>query len=83
MNQNEGINRMNQMKKMNQTARRINASDAIDHLIRKRNARSSISNASNVIKPVIEDLCVELKRRIKKIKRDYLKKRNSLLQRFH
>jgi hypothetical protein len=59
--------KMNQMRKMNQTTKRINASDAIKHHIQKRNARSSISNASNVIKPVIEDLCAESKRRIKMI----------------
>ncbi len=66
----KGIKRMNQMRKMNQTTKRINAQDAADHLIRKTNARSSISNASNVIKPIIEDLCVESKRRIKMINQE-------------
>jgi rubrerythrin len=76
---------INQMKKINQTTKRINASDTIDHFIRKKNARSSISNASNVIKSIIEDLCAESKRRIKMISRrkSHLKKMNSLLQKSH
>ncbi len=47
--------------------KRINASDASVHPIQKRNARPSISNAPNVIKPAIEGLYAGPKRRIKMI----------------
>ncbi len=81
----KGIKRMDQMGEMDQTAKRINARGAADHLIRKRNARSSIPNASNVIKSVIEGLCAGSKRRIKTINQngDHLSRMDLPHQGFH
>jgi hypothetical protein len=76
---NERIKMMKRTKRMRMT-KRINASDVIDHLTQKRNARLSILSVSNVIKPVTEDLCVEPKERIKKISQ---REMNSLLQKSH
>ncbi len=78
---------MKGIKRMRIKRERINASDAIDHLIRKSNAQLSILSASNVIKPIIEDLCAASKRKIKMIlKRDHLDetiKRMTSLQRLY
>jgi hypothetical protein len=80
MDRNGGIIKVEGIKR-----KRINALGAADHLIRKRNARPSISNAPNAIKPVIGGLCAGPKRRIKMIKRKrgHLSRIDPLLQGSH
>jgi hypothetical protein len=59
---NERIRRLRTKRTTRITTKRINALNEIVSIIQKTNARQSILNASNVIKLITEDRCVESKR---------------------